>query len=300
MKRIIKSYLDRYFDKKFQNIATEIGQRQQRMTEEGASLSKKLLEVEAKIDQNLVIAKKNYDNIPFLRQRLLGVRRSREYEAVYKQQEPLITVRIATYNRHEELIERAVKSVLNQTYKNWELIVVGDHCTDSTEEEIKKLNNPKIKFYNLPYRSVYPENNERRWMVAGSPGMNKGAELAKGDWIAPLDDDDEFSSDHLEKLVSLALKDRLEVAYGKLVRIDEKTKQKMEIWSYPPEYGSISSQSMLYMKLIDFFEWDTASWVVEEPGDWNLLRRMLEAGVKFGTIEDVVGTIYYTHYIDKK
>lgn len=300
MKRKIKRYLDRYFDRKFNILGTSVDSRQQELSEKISRLHKRIDEMEAKIDQNLTILKRSYDNIPYLRQNLLRVRQSKEYGALFKKKEPLITVRIATYNRCEELINRAVKSVINQTYSNWELIVVGDYCTDSTEEELNKLNNPKIKFYNFPYRNMYPKDGEHKWMVAGSPGMNKGVELARGDWIAPLDDDDEFSPDHLEKLIALAQKDRLEVAYGKLKRVNIKTNQETEIWSFPPEYGRISSQSMLYMKLIDFFEWDTASWVVGEPGDWNLIRRMLDSGVKFGAIEDIVGTIYYAHYDDKK
>lgn len=293
-------YLDRYFDRKFQNHSNEIELGKRQILDEILSLSKKLNEIDSEIENNLNISKKHYDNIFFLRQNLLKVRHSKEYEAVFKKKEPLITIRIATYNRKNTLMNRAIKSVLNQTYKNWELVIIGDHCTDSTEEEINKLNDPRIRFYNLPYRSVYPEDERYRWMVAGSPGMNMGAELAKGDWIAPLDDDDEFSPDHLEKLIKLALEGKFEVAYGKLIRIDEQTGKKLEIWSYPPKFGRISSQSAIYMKLLDFIEWDTASWVVDEPGDWNFFRRMMEAGVRFGATEEKVGTIYFTHYEKKK
>lgn len=66
--------------------------------------------------------------------------------------EPLISVIIPTYNRSKLLTERAIPSVLAQSYKNFELIVVGDHCTDDTEQCFKKIDDSRVKFVNLPIR----------------------------------------------------------------------------------------------------------------------------------------------------
>ena len=132
-------------------------------------------------------------------------------------------------------------------------------------------------------------------MVAGSPGMNLGAELANGDWIAPLDDDDEFTVDHLEKLLRFALDERYEMVYGKIISRSVKDGKEKEIWSYPPEHGKFSFQGAIYMKLLNFFEWDVNSWVVDEPGDWNMCRRMMTTGVRIGAMEDVVGIIHFLH-----
>jgi len=63
-------------------------------------------------------------------------------------------------------------------------------------------------------RPTYPADPERRWMVAGTHAANRGIELALGSWIAPLDDDDEFTPDHVEVLLSVALEYRLEFVYG--------------------------------------------------------------------------------------
>lgn len=242
--------------------------------------------------QVLDISRADHDNVPALRRQLWDVRVTKDYERVFTNTEPLITVRIATYNRSEQLVERAIKSVLAQTYHNFEVIVVGDHCTDDTEERIRALRDKRIKFINLPSRSRYPEDKYQRWLVAGSPGMNLGAYMAAGEWIAPLDDDDEFAPDHLEKLLALALSSKSEMVYGALEQVDLKTGKKVRIWSFPPEQGQFSFQGGLYMKLLDFFEYDQHSWVVREPGDWNLCRRMLEAGVRMAATEDVVGTVY--------
>src|SRR5260370_22450535 len=55
---------------------------------------------------------------------------------------PLVTVIVTTYNRSRLLTERCIPSILGQTYDNLELIVVGDGCTDDTEELVSQLNDP--------------------------------------------------------------------------------------------------------------------------------------------------------------
>lgn len=119
--------------------------------------------------------------------------------------EPLVSVVIPTYNRAKILTERTIPSILRQTYQNFEVIIVGDHCKDNTPELIGEIYDKRIKFYNLPQRGKYPEDPEHRWLVAGVVPVNKAIELSSGEWIAPLDDDDEFSEDHIEILLKHAL-----------------------------------------------------------------------------------------------
>jgi len=251
-------------------------------------------------DASFNILKAQRDNISVSRNHLWGVRKSDTYKNTFKNKTPLVSVRIATYNNAEKLINIALKSVLRQTYKNIEVIVVGDNCTDDTAERIARLNDDRITFLNLPYRSIYPEDIHNRWLVAGSPGMNLGAYLAKGEWIAPLDDDDEFSEDHIEKLLKIALKDKAEFAYGAILQKNTETHETRTLYSNPPQFGDFSFQGVIYMKELSFFEYDQQSWVVGEPGDWNLCRRMLLSGVKIASTQDVVTTVYTTPYQFKK
>src|SRR5262249_3071656 len=101
---------------------------------------------------------------------------------------PLVSVCIPTYNRPRLLTERSITSVLAQTYTNLELIVVGDGCTDETEEAIAGIEDSRLRFVNLPTRGVYPSDPVRRWMVAGTPAINRALALAQGDYITHLDD----------------------------------------------------------------------------------------------------------------
>ena len=201
---------------------------------------------------------------------------------------PLISVRIPTYNRGKILIERTIPSVLRQTYQNFEIVIVGDHCTDDTEELLKKFGDDRIKFYNLPERGNYPINPNDRWMVAGVVPANKALELCSGDWIAPLDDDDEFSEDHLEVLLNYALEHNYEMVYG-IVQMERGPEKWVNLGSYPPERGNIGHLSVLYNSTLKFFKHNINAWKYGEPADWNLWRRMKEAGVRIGFVNKVIG-----------
>lgn len=205
--------------------------------------------------------------------------------------EPLVSIIIPTYNRAKILTERTIPSLLKQTYQNFEVVIVGDHCEDDTAELIAKINDKRIKFHNLPERGKYPEDPEYQWWVAGVPPVNKAVELSFGDWIAPLDDDDEFSEDHIESLLKYALEKDYEMVYGK-VNMEIKPGKWCELGSYPLEHSKISRISAIYSSKLNFIKYDINCWKCGEPADWNTWRRMKDAGVKIGFIDKIVGNHY--------
>lgn len=98
--------------------------------------------------------------------------------------EPLVSVIIPTYNR-AHTISRAIDSVLNQTYKNIELIIVDDASTDNTGEVIKRIKDERVLFF---------KNNINK----GAPAVrNTGLTMAKGEFIAFQDSDDEWIPEKL-------------------------------------------------------------------------------------------------------
>ena len=101
-----------------------------------------------------------------------------------------ISVIIPTYNR-AFTIEHAIKSVLNQTYKPIEIIVVDDGSTDNTKRVVESINNPLIKYY-------YKENG------GAASARNYGAIKAEGDWLAFNDSDDVWIEDKLFKQAKYA------------------------------------------------------------------------------------------------
>lgn len=201
--------------------------------------------------------------------------------------DPLVSVLIPTFNRSGLLCERAIPSVLAQTYKNFELLVVGDGCTDDTHERMAEIKDPRVRFVNLPERGRYPARKYDRWRVAGTFPANRAMELARGDWMAPLDDD-EFTPDHIEVLLRAAQERRLEMVYGK-VRAQTFVGPWRTVGSWPLREKRISRIATLCHASLKVFPYDINAWRYSEPGDWNMWRRMRDAGVRIGFVDTIVG-----------
>jgi hypothetical protein len=241
------------------------------------------------------------DGTPAARRALAKVRASSAYRAAFEDIEPLVSIRIASYRNVSALMDIAIASVLAQTYENFEIVVVNDGPSDEARRAVEGLNDPRVRYAELAVHSEYPADSYARWMVAGSPAMNRGADLATGTWIAPLDHDDAFTPDHIEKLLAAARTNNTEVAYGAVTLRNEVTGDEARIWSSPPTHGHFTFQGAIHLRLLsDVFRYDESSWLVGEPGDWNLMRRMLAAGVTTTAIEDIVAVMNSTPHTHKQ
>lgn len=108
----------------------------------------------------------------------------------------LVSVIIPTYKRHE-MLACAVESVISQTYRNWELIVVDDNSPDSSD---RRLTASLLNRYREDGRIFYTENNAH----LGAPSArNRGISQARGDYVAFLDDDNEWLPSKLEKQLKI-------------------------------------------------------------------------------------------------
>lgn len=105
---------------------------------------------------------------------------------------PLVSVVIPTYNRIHTL-PASVDSVLKQSYKNLELIIMDDGSTDGTEEYVKGITDARVR-YRKADKNMGP-----------SAARNRGAELAQGEYLAFQDSDDEWMPDKLEKQMKIML-----------------------------------------------------------------------------------------------
>ncbi len=96
----------------------------------------------------------------------------------------LISIVIPTYNREKKL-KKAIFSVINQSYKNWELIIVDNNSSDKTEEIVKNINNNKINFFKIINNGIIAKSR------------NFGISKSKGNYICFLDSDDFWHKDKL-------------------------------------------------------------------------------------------------------
>ena len=124
----------------------------------------------------------------------------------------LASIIIPAYNASKHITE-TIRSVLNQTYPNWELIIIDDGSSDNTLEIIHDLSKsePRIKYVTKKNSGV-------------SDTRNMGISLAKGEFISFLDADDIWHDTNLEEKIRFIIKHNIDAAYSKCEKIDSNSK----------------------------------------------------------------------------
>ena len=119
------------------------------------------------------------------------------------QNEPLVSVIIPTYNRGRLILD-SINSVLNQTYKNIELIVVDDCSTDDTEKTVKSIDDSRIKYIKLEKNS------------GACVARNKGIEISRGEFIAFNDSDDLWLPEKINSQLDFLYENNAEISFCKM------------------------------------------------------------------------------------
>lgn len=104
---------------------------------------------------------------------------------------PLVSIDLCCYNG-EAFLEQAIESICAQTYKNWELVVVNDGSTDSSEDIVSRYQSTRLPI-------IY----HRQANTGLGRARNKAIELSRGEFVAFIDQDDVWMPDKLEKQVAL-------------------------------------------------------------------------------------------------
>jgi hypothetical protein len=240
--------------------------------------------LEQKVDRMIEMLRSIAEEEPATRRRLVALRESSGYKAPFETTKPLVSIVIPTYSNHEALANRSLPSALAQTHRNIEVIVVGDNAPPESAEVVRNSGDKRVRFHNLTVRGPYPDDPYRAWLIVGSAPYNTGLALAQGLWIAPLGDDDAFTPDHVERLLSAAVEHRWELAYGRL-RAHMPDGQELLLGEFPPQLGQFGFQGALFHAGLSFMEMHLADEQFGYPNDWSLCRRMLRAGVRMGMVD---------------
>ena len=195
---------------------------------------------------------------------------------------PEISVVMPVYNG-EKYLKEAIESILNQTYKDFEFLIVYDESTDET----------------LSIIQGFQEQDERVVLINGdkegiSGALNKGIEKARGKYIARLDADDislparfEMQINHMESL-------GLDICGGHSLLID--SDGKVNGIGVVPRSHDLCGLSMIFMvpfahssvMILKSFLIDSSLKYIGKYEDFDLWARMFSAGAKFGNVDDVV------------
>lgn len=204
----------------------------------------------------------------------------------------LVSIVVATRNRRRLLCERLLPSVLAQTHEHLEVVVVGDRCTDDTAQAVAAFGDPRIRFVDFSARAPSPPSRGRaHWHSMAHGPRNAALGLARGDWIAPCDDDDELSPHHVEVLLESVRQQRVELVHSRTaVRCSD------ELWVLlgepEPRAGQVTHGSVLYSAALRGMTYSPTCWRARRPADWDLWRRMLRAGVRVGHCPQVTYAYY--------
>ena len=124
--------------------------------------------------------------------------------------DPLVSVVIPTFN-HASYLARALQSVLDQTYTNWEAIVIDNHSTDNTDDVMASFADSRINLFKIHNNGV----------IAAS--RNVGIRAAKCEWIAFLDSDDWWTVDKLQVCFD-CINDKVDLVYHDLKIVSDQPK----------------------------------------------------------------------------
>jgi glycosyltransferase involved in cell wall biosynthesis len=205
----------------------------------------------------------------------------------------LVSIILPTFNRSDILFSRAIPSVLNQTYKNWELLVVSHGCTDSTIQRVKKLSSTdsRVRLIEISREDLgYPPSAENHWLAGPVKPINAGLDNVSGHWIARIDDDDEWHPNHLEVLLQLLVSTGAEFASSAYQAVTHR-ERKVLLPKGEPAVGGV--QTWLYRSYMKFFRANIDCWQKEwnRVNDTDLQERFIYSGVRFASTQEITVTI---------
>ncbi len=210
---------------------------------------------------------------------------------------PLVSVIITTYKRKVEIISIAIQSILNQTYKNLELIVVDDSPCDYVERKnVKKycesINDSRIKY-------IQHKSNK-----GACAARNTGINNSNGEFVCFLDDDDQYLPNKIEKMIPVLLKnDENVLVYcdismyqnGKYRKkySEIQTPQKGYVYDKIMAVNFIGPTSIALMRMSAVKKAGCFDTEMEASQDWDLWIRISQ----FGKI-DYIDEVLFNYYSD--
>ena len=194
---------------------------------------------------------------------------------------PIISVIISTYN--QPLLQRAIDSVLAQTFKEFEIIIVDDHSKNLPQINLPKGENRVIPI-RLPFNTGY--------MVRPK---NIGIMCARGKYIAYLDDDNVFLPNHLEVLYKAITETQADVVYGDRVYKSTIPNEKRFMGKMSSNYDLNKLNQGNYIDTSDIMHTiqainDIGYWDIfwERKADWLLMLRFGKAGMKIVHVPQII------------
>jgi len=187
---------------------------------------------------------------------------------------PRFSVLLPTRNR-ADVLTYAIQSVLRQSEQNFEVLIVGDGCTDTTAEVVAAFDDRRIKWFDLPKAPYY-----------GYANRNIALKQARGDFVAFMAHDDLLFPDHLQILATTLERTGTEWAYSRPLWVDLEgnilaypmnLENESELDVFLNHHNTIPASCVVHRR--ECFE-KYGYWPedVPEAADWHFWRRIVEGG----------------------
>lgn len=200
----------------------------------------------------------------------------------------------------------AIESILAQSFKDWNLYVVGDGCTDRTADVVKKM--ASISSGRIHWFNMSKNHGGGHWRHlrgdSGASARNYGFYSSKEPYIAYLDDDDRYHSNHLELLYKTIKSDNYDFVYSKGAFLyPHRGAKPMIVGANPPRYQGLGTNAIMHTRSIAnrvLFNlppnkqehgmkkglWRSSKEALAAH-DWEMVQRFLNTGARYKFIDQV-------------
>lgn len=196
-------------------------------------------------------------------------------------------------------MERCLPSVMAQTYKDIEVIIVAHNCTDDTVDRVINYNESvrwMVDIVELDKPTTFPDTPENRWFAGPVDPLNLALKLCTGDWIARVDDDDEWVPEHLEECLKFAMEGNHEfVSAGHVTHEGEVGPYILEDPDDRAHLAAVGgTQTWVYRSYLKMFRYNPDCWRKswDRVNDTDIQQRMFNAGVRMGYLPKCHAKVY--------
>lgn len=170
-------------------------------------------------------------------------------------QRPLLSIVVATWNR-SNVLRLSIEAALRSTITDWEMLVIGDACTDDTAEVVASFDDARISFHNLAVN-----HGEQ------STPNNEGIRMARGRYVALLNHDDLWTDDHLATCLEAIEREAADLVFTLTISFDYKNE---------PFLGGVTgSDRYTPYAFIPASSWLFRRELFDEVGPWRPAWRMI-------------------------
>ena len=197
--------------------------------------------------------------------------------------QPLVSVIMSTYNREDFLYESVI-SVLNQTFENFEFIVIDDNSNDKTVEILNEINDKRLKIYKNKVNCGCTFN------------YHNAQNLAAGEYIAHIDDDDVWFVEKLEKQTEFMKKHKEIALLGTFIETFGENKRPSWVFDTNSDklaflmnfYNPICHSSIIYRK--NFMLQKGVNYDIRKKcsQDYDFYKQIIEAEGKLSNLPEVL------------